>query len=262
MLNDMNTIKFTESTIWKLSYLFILFTFLSGCVIHPQTNIQLSGIQPHQPEFKRDADTIVIARLISNIEYARTYAKKNWRNHYRATTLEVLSVEKGHWSDKQIVYRTSYISPTPKSGIVIDLAADFSSPPTYPARIWALYLDTKSNPSALIGYENRSLVPPHDKLPIEIFEPVDFSKLSPVQKDERQKLWEQIQKPVEEYAAKSGFKPIKDYYYGQTEQTDNSYIIQIVFKPMKGKQFEVHTLKVTKPDYKVSLLWSVKCEKD
>lgn len=88
-------------------------------------------------------DTVLVARCRGADEYAQTTPKKDWVDHWYQVTMDVLAVERGTWTEKEVkfVYLDSW--PTPESGIMVDKPPF----PFGPGYVFALALKTSQTPA-------------------------------------------------------------------------------------------------------------------
>ena len=208
---------------------------------HPSVNVVPVSPRPTSRPSAR-GDAVVVARLVSHREYATEPTDdRNWRRHWYLTKFDVLRVEQGKWADTDVRISTDNVWPTPESGIILDMGPDMRIPAAYPGSVWALQLDTTANPAKLVGYDERSLVPPHDKPSVRLLDS------SP----ERYIL------PVKAYMASLGKEPNKDFYFGGIEQTDTAYVVQVVSQPEQSGHQSIWVIAVDKKMAEVKLLWTV-----
>lgn len=242
-----------------LTLLFLSLLQSAGCksepIVHPTTNVVAGITDNPRTHPSEKGNTIVIARLASHREYAQEPTKNpSWRRHWYLTKFDVLRVELGTWAEQEVSLVTDHVWPTPESGIMLSMGPDRRVPPAFPAAIWALHLDTAAKPARLVGFEERSLVPPHDKPPVSLdYEPVDpktpyMRKVASPDK---------IFPPAEAFLAAMGKVSGKDFDCRRTEQTQTAYVVQTVAKPDKDGHQSVWTLAVDKITGKVTLLWAV-----
>ncbi len=104
-------------------------------------------------------DTVVVGRCVSSREYAAV-RRGNWIDHWNLVRVEVIAIEKGHWTARlsedanaslslKFVARDSW--PTPESGIMVDRAP-------WPYRsglVYAFTLDTGQVPALIVRQEPR-----------------------------------------------------------------------------------------------------------
>lgn len=252
----------TRIIIVALSYLTVL--LISGCseqpINHPNVNTAAVCTVSSWRDATRpsaEGDTVVIARLTRHWDYAQeSTSDRNLRRHWFLTKFDVLRVEQGTWAKPEVSLITDHVWPTPESGIMLYMEPDSRIPPTYPAAIWALHLDTTSQPAKLLSFKERSLVPPHDKPPV----PLDLEPADPNTPGIRRVASpERIFPPVEAFMASLGKKrgKKKDFRFGRCEQTETLFVIQAVSNLDKNGHRSVWTIGVDKLTGKASLLWSV-----
>lgn len=134
-----------------------------GGIVHPETNVVLPGTRP-QPEVETaPGDTVVVAMYEGTVEYAVEKTNDvNWRRHWNLSKYKVLRVERGHWPDETVHFVFDYHWPTIESGIMLRVAPDDRFPHGRRGTVWALNLDTCSQPAKLVGFSQRSVAPPYD----------------------------------------------------------------------------------------------------
>jgi hypothetical protein len=112
------------------------------------------------PDRMVGGDTVVIARCRGADEYAVTSARKNWLNHWYLVTMDVLAVDRGTWTDKEVNLVYLDVWPTPESGIMVKKPPF----PFGPGYVFALALKTSEKPATLVASERRSYVAPYGPL--------------------------------------------------------------------------------------------------
>ncbi|MBP7274825.1 MAG: hypothetical protein KBA51_01320 [Kiritimatiellae bacterium] len=112
------------------------------------------------PDQADPGDAVVIARCRGADEYAKTSAGKDWNHHWYLVEMDVLAVERGTWTEKEVRFAYPDAWPTPESGIMIDKAVF----PFAKGYILALTLKTGATPATVVAYERRSYVAPHGPL--------------------------------------------------------------------------------------------------
>lgn len=102
-------------------------------------------------------DTVVIVRCRGADEYAQTSAGKDWNYHWHLVSMDVLAVERGEWTEKELIFVYPDAWPTPESGIM----ADRDAFPFAKGHVFALTLETGAKPATVVALERRSYVAPH-----------------------------------------------------------------------------------------------------
>jgi hypothetical protein len=105
-------------------------------------------------------DAVVIARSRGAAIYATNSAGKDWVCNWYLVSLDVISVERGTWKDKDVTFVYPDEWPTRESGIMIDKEVF----PFAKGRIFALTVKTNTMPATVVALERRSYVAPHGPL--------------------------------------------------------------------------------------------------
>ncbi len=113
-------------------------------------------------DFKHELDKSVasnpnVAIVVATVRSADDFAVRGdgrWDTHWYLVKLDVVTVEKGPWSDKNIsfVYKDQW--PDPRSGIRVDMV--------FPYRVGATFafaLDTSTKPATILAQKFRSPTP-------------------------------------------------------------------------------------------------------
>jgi len=108
-------------------------------------------------------DTVVIARCRGADHYAKTPRRKNWENHWYVVTYDVLAVERGTWTDKELKFVIMDFWPTPESEIRLRMLRRMPSP-FGPGLVSAFLLKTVGEPARIVAMERRSLITPYGRL--------------------------------------------------------------------------------------------------
>jgi hypothetical protein len=112
------------------------------------------------PDQTGHGDAVVVTRCRGADEYAKTSAGKDWICHWYLVSMDVLSVERGSWIEKDVTFVYPDKCPTPESGIMLKGVVF----PFAKGRIFALKLTTSSKPATVVAFERRSYVAPHGPL--------------------------------------------------------------------------------------------------
>ncbi len=121
----------------------------------------------HGLDRMESGDTVVIARCSGADEYSTTSASKDWNYHWYLVSMDVLMVEKGTWTEKEVNFVYPDEWPTPESGIRLKKAVF----PFAKGHIVALTLRTSAKPAAVVAFERRSYVAPHGPLKLIALKP-------------------------------------------------------------------------------------------
>jgi hypothetical protein len=105
-------------------------------------------------------DTVVIARCQGADQYTQTPAGKNWVYEWYRVSMDVLTIERGTFIQKEISFVYPDFWPTPKSGIMIDKDVF----PFAKGYIFAVTLKTNAQTVTVVSVERRSYLSPYGPL--------------------------------------------------------------------------------------------------
>lgn len=126
--------------------------------IPPKTAESCNAIWTESDLYQGNAVLIVRCRGVE--EYGKTSAGKNWNYHWSLISMDVLTVERGTWTKKEVNFVYPDAWPTPESGIMIDKNVF----PFAKGYIFALTMETSTKPATVVAFERRSFVPPYGPL--------------------------------------------------------------------------------------------------
>ncbi len=148
------------STTTLLMLVGLLAALASGCKEAPAPPGKVNADVSSQPMFvsraidrgDTEGDTVILARCRSADEYAQTTEGK-WELHWHLVKWNVLAVERGTWSDKEVSFVAAEGRPVPGSGLTLR-SAEF---PYVSGRVYALQM--KATPTlpqvTLLQYRSR-----------------------------------------------------------------------------------------------------------
>jgi len=191
--------------------------FLVGCGAAPpalppgltQPNcVTIDHRMPSADNFEK-VETVVIARCTEVRQYA-TVRDGNYEHSWCLLGFAVITVERGTWPQDRIVFCCYETWLTPESGVMYDLAPF----PFFQGGVTALALVPQTEPPRVVGYQERSLVPPYGKPRPVIITPGS---------QERKQFYDRLWAAVRGFAERSGGPPLGGAR--GPEETDDAYVL-------------------------------------
>ena len=164
-----------------------------------------------------EAGAVVVARCIEVHQYA-TVRRGNWDFLWYLVACDVIRVERGRWPHPRVVFCCYDTWPTPESGIKVKKAPF----PYVGGRVVALALAPDTEPPRVLGQQQRSRLPPHEKP----------TYLDP--RDEAgERLFHRLWRAVCEFAAQEGWPKVTGAPH--FEVTDDAYVGELVVQHPNGE---------------------------
>lgn len=146
---------------------FLLTAAVVGCSPHrigfpsappaPPTPPKACNAIWHGLDGMESGDAVVIVRCSGADEYSTTSASKDWNYHWYLISMDVLMVEQGTWTEKEVNFVFPDEWPTPESGIMLKKEVF----PFAKGHTVALTLKTREKPATVVAFERRSYIAPH-----------------------------------------------------------------------------------------------------